>query len=477
MSFLRRIRVNIAFYSAGQIISAALSLVSFIFIARYLGPENFGVLSFALALYYIFGVLTDFGLRQIATREIAREKHAAARYISNVFGIKIILSALVLALLVIFIHILGYPAQTRQVVYWISLAVVFNTFSQGFYTVFQAYERMEFESFGLILQSIALIGAVFLTISRNLTVVSFAFFYSLASAVPLIFSFSVSWLKFVKPGIDFNFGFWKSSLKEAFPFGLIVVLGIFYHWIATVMLSIMKGDAAVGIYSVAYRLVLVLLIVPSAFDMAIFPVISRLYPHSAKSIQYICERAFNYLSFFSIPVSIAVVIMADKIIVLFFGNAYLDSVIALKILIWSVIFIFAGTPFSDLLGAINKQSILARIIGGSVVLNIILNIILIPKYSYIGSSIATVISAVFIFSGIIIASSKNGYKASFSNMIFPVLKSVITGCLLGIFILCFRNINIFLLAFFSGTLWFVLIYLMKGLRAEDFGVIKNIINS
>ena len=107
------------------------------------------------------------------------------------------------------------------------------------------------------------------------------------------------------------------------------------------------------------------------------------------------------------------------------------------------------------------QLVLAKIVGVSAILNILLNLILIPKYSYLGASVATVISVFLILLGVIIATSRIGYKIAVSKIASPILRATISSLIMGIFIICFKNINLFLLIIFSAMIYFGLIYLFK----------------
>jgi len=472
MSFIQRIAKNTGVFLTAQAISYVLSFFFFVYIARYLGAEGFGIFSFALALTAIFGIFSDLGLRQVTTREVARDKSLTKKYLGNIAGMKIILVIVVLAALVLFVNLAGYPEETIKIVYLIGLSIVFTAFLQMFYGIFQAYERMEFESVGNILKnSLLLISALFV-ITNNLSILTLAFFYFLASAITLGYALIISLWKFVRPKIEIDWSFLKPTLKEALPFGLIGIFGMFLHWIDTVMLSIMKGETVVGWYSAAYRIFFVLLLIPSAFDMAIFPVMSRFYISSKNSLKFIYEKSLKYLILIGIPIGVGGTLLADKIILLIFGKEYQPSIIAFQILIWSAVLIFMGTPFSSLLNSTNKQVVLAKIIGISVAVNIFLNLLLIPKYSYIGASITTVISVFLILLGVMIVASRIGYKIPISKIVNPILKAAISGLIMGTFIVYFKNINLFLLITFSAMIYFVVIYFIKGLDKEDLAVIK-----
>ncbi|MBN1804567.1 MAG: flippase [Sedimentisphaerales bacterium] len=475
MRTTQRIAKNSGVYFFAQIISYILSFFFFMYAARYLGAESFGILSFALALVAIIGAFGDLGLRQIATREVARNKSLAKKYLGNIVGIKIILVTIVLGILVLAINLLGCPGRTKAVVYLISLSIVFNAFLQAFYSIFQAHERMEFESAGNILRSILLLVCVLFVIRNNSSVLVLALSYSLVGAVTLGYAFIISLWKFEKPKIEIDWSFCKTTLKEALPFGLTAVFGMTYHWIGTVMLSTMKGDVVVGWYSAAYRMIMVLLFIPSAFDAAVFPVMSHFYICSQDSLKLICEKGFKYLTFVSVPIGIAGTVLADRIILLFFGGEYANSIMAFKILVWSAVFIFMGTPFATVLNSTNKQVVLAKIVGVSVIANILLNLALIPRYGLVGTGISSVIS-ILLLNGLsaIVVGYRLGKRVYFKGILNSIIKAAISGAAMGLVIFWFKEVNLCLVLVFSASLYFLLLYIIGGFDGLDLAVMRGL---
>ena len=283
MNTIQRIAKNTGVLLVSQVASYILGFFFVMYTARYLGAAGFGILSFALAFTGIFGVFADLGLRQLTVREVARDKTLASKYLGNIAVMKVILAVITFGLIALFINLLGYPEQTIKVVYLVALSVIFGAFSGMFYSVFQAFEEMEYQSVGQILSSALLLTGALFAISRGVSVVGFASIYFFVSAVVLVYSFVVCVWKFVLPKVEVDRSFWKPTIKKALPFGLSGTFISIYLWIDSVMLSLMKGDEVVGWYGAAYRLVLVLLFIPIAFNSAVFPLMSRFYVNSKDS--------------------------------------------------------------------------------------------------------------------------------------------------------------------------------------------------
>ena len=291
----------------------------------------------------------------------------------------------------------------------------------------------------------------------------------------LVYSLVVCGLKFVKPRMEIDFSFWKPTIKEALPFALTGTFITIYVWIDSVMLSLMKGDAVVGWYNAAYMAVLALLFIPTAINSAVFPIMSKYYISSIDAFKFIFEKQFKYILTIGIPIGVGITLLANEIILTIYGIDYMPSVIAFQILTWAIVFIFARTAFERALESSNRQIILTKVFGVCVVINIILNLILIPKYSYVGASIATLLTDFTVFTIIFIYSIKNGYNTQIKRIVKDTSKIIIASIIMGFFIEYFRNQNIFIIIFTAAIIYFFIILVINGINKEDIKLVKNII--
>jgi len=476
MNTVQRIAKNTAILLAANIISRVISFFYVMYTARYLGAEGFGILSFALAFTGIFGVFADLGLKTLTVRDVARDKSLAGKYLRNIIAIKIFLVIITFGLIVITIYLLGYPKQTIKVVYFIALSVIFNAFSGMYYSIFQAYEKMEYQSLGNILSNILIFLGFLFAISQGFSVIVFASIYFLVSIIIFGYTLFIYEQKFILPKIEFDWEFWKAKIKEALPFGLTGTFITIYLWMDSVMLSFVKGEEVVGWYNAAYKLILTLLFIPGIINTAIFPSMSRFYISSQNSLKLIHEKYFKFMLVIGIPIGIGTTFLADRIILLIYGEDFIPTIIILKILIWSLVLIFFRTSFDRLFESIGKQIIVSEAFGIGVILNLILNLTLIPKYSYIGAAVATVITDLVIFILLIVFSLKVEYciiKKKYAIILFKVIGSSI---LMVAFIKYFRNLNLLLLVLLSVIVYFLFMFLVKGFSKDDISLFKKLIS-
>ena len=470
MNTVQRIAKNAGVLLASQVVSYAIGFFFVMYTARYLGAEGFGILSFALAFTGIFGVFADLGLPPLTVREVARDKSLAGKYLGNIAVMKVILVIVTFGLIALFINLLGYPEQTIKVVYLVALSVVFGAFSRMFYSIFQAYEKMEYQSLGQILSSALMLSGALFAIDRGFGVVGFASIYFLVSAVVLGYAFAVCAWKFALPRMEVDLGFWKPTIKEALPFWLSGVFVILYFRIDMVMLSMMKGDAVVGWYAAPYRLVDALVVIPTALTSAIYPVFSNFYVNSKNSLKMTFEKSFKYLFTIAFPIGVGTTLLADKIILLIFGSDFAPSIIALQILIWASVLSFINCTPATLLNSINKQRTLMHITGLGAIFNIIMNLILIPNFSYVGAAIAT-LAAEFVV-GVLMFSFIFKHTHKF-QLYKTTVRVIIAGMGMGVVVVLLDHYALYVLVPIAAIIYLTILVGIGGLEKEDSNLFKQ----
>ncbi len=258
--------------------------------ARYLGAEDLGILSFALSFASILGLIGDLGLSSLMIREVSRNLSQAPRYLGSILLMKILLSMVNFGVAAIAINILGYSEPTIRVVYIITLYNIATNFTYVFYSVFQAFERFEFQSLGIILNSTLMIVGIFFAVEQRLDLIYFAFIYLIVNTIILVYSFLICIRKFTIPTLNIDWVFWKQIISESAPFWLNTVFVLIYFKIDMVMLSVMNGDSVVGWYAASYRLIDALALLPAVLMSTMYPVFSKFYVSSIDSLEFAFKK-------------------------------------------------------------------------------------------------------------------------------------------------------------------------------------------
>jgi len=473
---VKKIAKNTLLIFVSQILYYILTFFTVIYTARYLGADGFGILSLALSITGIFAMFIDMGLSTFMVREVSRDKSKADKYIPNVALMRLILSLLTILLIILLVNVINYAEIVKIVIYILTISVIINGISGIFSYVFQANERMEYLSMSTLILSISMLTGTLIGVYYQFDILYFAYLYIISNGLVFIFIFLAYLWKFNLPKIKIDWNIWKPTLKEAWPFGVAAMSGLLYTYIDSILLSIFQNNTVVGWYSAAYRLMLVVLFIPNAFNTVIFPVMSPLFKTSPESLRLINERYFKYMVIIGIPLGFGTTFLAQKIILLVYGSGYTNSILSLQILIWTMVFTFIGASFVQVLQSINKQLIITKIAVICVIINVILNLILIPSYSYIGASIATVLTEIILVGYTIYATSKLGYGIRDLNVNNDLSKVIIASSIMSTFILYFNDLNFYLLVVLSILLYLVAITLLRVFDDADKLLIKNLLN-
>jgi len=481
MSTVQRIAKNTTVLMIAQVASYLLSFFYMMYTARYLGVASFGILAFASAFTGIFTVLGDIGLQPLTTREVARNKSLAPKYLANVTLMKIILVIITFGLIALTINLMGYPQETIKVVYLLGLNVVLAAFTQMFYAIFQAFERMEFQAMGQILSAALILGGVIFAIKHSFNVIGFAYLYVIGTAIALGYSAAVMKLKFFNPAsasvakfMEFDWSFWKPTIKEALPFGLGAIFVIVYSSIDAVMLSSMKGDAAVGWYRAAYGIMVALGFLPSAFSSAIFPIMSGFYVSSQDALRLSYERFLKYMLVLVVPIGVATTLLANRIILLIFGDGYIPSIVALQILVWVFVLASISSPFVQVLQATNNQRKGMKVAAICMAANIALNLLLIPRYSYAGAGVAAVATHSISLAICSWYCKKLGYSVS-RKLIGNAIRVAVATSAMAASVIVFHQLILPWLILASAAVYFALLFAVRGIDKEDLDIIKMVL--
>jgi O-antigen/teichoic acid export membrane protein len=466
MNAVERIAKNTRFLFAATFVTYILGFFSVSITGRYLGAELFGTVSLALAFVNIFGIISDLGLGTVTVREVARNKELTGKYFANMAAMRAFLAVLTFCVIVASAVLFGYSMQTISVIVVVALSIGFTTFVSLFYAIFRAFEKMKYQSIGLILNSALWLLGVVIAAVLSFGVISFASLYAFVGASVLIYCGAVFRRKFSPIRLEIDLAFWRSTIKMALPFALTSVFVTVFYWIDSILLSIMKGVEVVGWYSAAYRLMVVLLVVPQVVNLTIFPAMSRFYVEARGSLLSTRDTFFRYMVLIAVPMGIAVTFLASEIIRLIFGTGYTNSIIALQILVWSSVFVYLGSPFARFLESSNQQLTITKITVILMVENVVLNLILIPSFGLVAASAVTVATEGVSFL-LFLYASKAVTKESIAHNTPTGGKIALASALMVIIIVAFSSFNHIVVTLAATCVYLALLYFTRVIKETD----------
>jgi O-antigen/teichoic acid export membrane protein len=423
MSSVKRVARNTSLLTIGQIISYGESAVYVILVARYLGVQGWGILNLGLAFTSVFGVFATFGLTTIATREVAKDRGLAGKYVANLIPMIVLFALANIGLTVVLVNAIGYSQETIYVVYILSVGIIVSALSLLFLAIFQAFEQLQFQAIATVITSVVpLCGAVIL-IQLHLNVTAFALLVLLTatsgSVVGLAYVYAICVRRFFVPRLEADFTFWKGTLTEAWPMAAMGISIVIYFRIDAILLSVFQGTTAVGFYSAAYVLSEASNFVPGMFLTSMFPVFSRLHQASKTSFRDVSAQSARYLLYLALPMAFFVTLWAKPIIFFLFGATFAPSVAALQILIWAAAIMYVTRVLGTAFVAANLQRLNMKLTFIAVAINVGLNLLLIPKYSFYGAAFATVATEGFGLASGLFFLGRHGYALGLPRASLP----------------------------------------------------------
>ena len=469
MRTVQKIAKNTGVIIAGNVIFRLVSLFVIIYLARYLGTAGFGKYSFVFAYLAFFNIITDLGLQQILVREMARDPSTAPTLIGNAYIIRLLLTVFAVGLAIVIITLLPYPADTTSYVYIASFTLLFISFSDFYATIFQANLAMQYNVIAKLAFKFVSAGLILWIIFSHGTLTQVMIVLVFSEGIKTLLSYLFS-RKFVRPSFAIDFGLWRYLLKECLPLVLSSVIIILYYGIDVIMLSMMQGDDAVGIYSAAYRLCDPFSLIPYALMMSLFPLMSGYFKTSEDNLIRTYTLAFRYLVIIALPVAVGTMFVADKVILLVYGAPFADSSTVLQILIWAVMFGMVQPVFSNVLVAIDRQKLIMLSTAFCAVTNIVLNFILIPVMSYNGAAVATVATTIVFLVSVF-------YFVSKHLQILPVhkilVKPVIGVLVMGGSIYYLADLSLFILVPLAAGVYLATLLILRTFSDGDWDLIRK----
>ncbi|MEK9135208.1 MAG: oligosaccharide flippase family protein [Patescibacteria group bacterium] len=366
-----------------------LRLALFIYVARILGATEYGKFSFALAFISLFVIFYDFGLPSIVTREFSREKDKKEEFYS-VISLKILLSLTALILIWLTSFFVADTPEVRRIIFILAVFSMIDGFISILYAFFQAFQKMEYRALIEIIQAILITGIGFFVLFNFPSVENLSNGYLIAASLTLFFALVFFHFKFLPLKIAWQKSVWQKFLTMSWPLGLGALFGVINNYADSVMMGSWNMFAETGWYNAAFKITTVLMIPGALISRSFYPVLSGFFKESKEKFQKAWNYQMDIMIFLAVPSFIGGIIFAPKIIYSFYPDNFIPSVLTLQILIVAAAVIFIHRPLYDAMVASNQQKKIFWITALTSIVNIVLNLILIPRYSLYGAAAATV---------------------------------------------------------------------------------------
>ena len=388
-----KIGFNTSIQILGKIISVAFGVFTVLLLTRYLGTGGYG--SFTLAFTYVsfFAAFADFGLQLAMVKEVSQKNHGK-KELGTFLLLKIGLVTLSTLLASVLLFIFPYPYETKIGILIAIIAVAISGISSFGNIIFQSRIRLDLITVIDLVTKIITVALIIFFVYLRLNYYFIVFSVLLGNLVGAVIIFIL-----IKDTVYFLYDFRlaKQILLVSLPIGISSFLALAYFKVDTIMLSVMKSSNEVGLYSIAYKILENLLLLWGFYMASVYPLLAMLKGNNdEKKLINIIMSSFFIAMIASIPIVLIGLIFAPLIIDIFGGKNFHEAIPSLRILLFSVPFLFINNLFYNILIIYKRNASILVGMSLSLFVNIILNLYFIPKSGFIGASYVTVASAAFL---------------------------------------------------------------------------------
>ncbi len=392
--------------------SDAVLLLLLILAARQLGDERYGRFAFGLAFVGLFEVAADFGLRELVIREVGRDRSQAKWFVAHAMTWKVVYASLMTLLVGGITWFLPVSDEQKTVIWILLAAAIFRSFRFFFRSVLIAHEAFGTETRTLAVERTLLVLVCGGVLLAGYGLVPFALSFAAASFANTVLFLFVTQRSTGTLGFAREQQALRTLFQSSVPFWLTAAAMGLYFKLDSIMLSFMRGDAEVGWYNAAYRIIEGTVVIPSTLYYALFPRLSALFSEDPAALRSVTERGLKAVIGAGFLLAGMGTLLATPLMIVIYGADYAPSIISFRILSSSLPFFFGWTFMIAVLNAIHRATLpfLGLLIGS--LLNVGLNFWLIPRYGYVGASIATALAEIFLFAFLWRALGAAGYRSS-----------------------------------------------------------------
>lgn len=389
----KKILKNIGWLFFDRVFRMGMGLVVGAWVARYLGPSDFGTLNYLLATIGILTPFASLGLESMVVKELVENPNRTSSIMSTAITLRLISGLISFAVCV---GIIFFLKKGEPQTFYIGVVLALTLFAQALVSIELYYQAKVASKVAVISQSLAYILANIIKVVLILTgakLIAFAVVTTLEMTLGgmfMLYSFKRITKQNLTVGLDKILA--KKLIVKGWPLIFSGFMIMIYMRIDQVMLGEMVNDHEVGTYSAALKISEIWYIIPAIICNSFFPSIIEGKKLSQKIYFKKLQGLFDILFLISVAIAICVSIFSSQIIHILYGDQYKSAALILTIHIWSSVFVFIGVASTNFFIIENLQikTFTRTALGAG--LNIILNLILIPKFFAVGAAVATLVS-------------------------------------------------------------------------------------
>jgi len=474
----QKVLINTGFLTFGQVVTIATGVVWTAIIARYIGPVVYGTYSYLGSILAILVLFINFGFEYLTTRDVAQRPELGWSYLFSILGIKLVLSAIVLGGFMACVYWQGWKGDILGIAIWTAIMTFLGALLSLTSSILYGREAMGYDTIAKVIRSFLALASAYICVQMRLNFPTILAVFVATSAFQLFLT-----AYFVRRVLH-DFPLHRTSfqrmetfvldlLRRSIPFLGLMIVGVVYINIPTILVKNLGSDPAeVGYYAAAMRILIFLNIVPSMFFQAILPAFSRLYVENLEKMRKTFELAYRFVILLAYPMAFGLWLVAPHVIHLIYGADFEDSGRVLQILSLSLIN-GVGWIMAGVLIAMNRQRVIVLLSGLALILMSVIAWWSIPKWGSVAAAWAYnsgTLSGFVVYSVLTYRLLRIRYP--FSWVIKVMLASAVMG---GMTWFLLQYINFLIVSFFiAPAVYTGVLILIRTFSPNDHMILRQI---
>jgi O-antigen/teichoic acid export membrane protein len=420
---------NTFWVAAGTTLTKIIRIAVIIYVARVLGSESYGIFAYTISLVAIFALFSDIGLTSILTKELSGESPEKEEYLATTVIVKLFFLILSVCLAALFAPIISKFDEAKPLLIIMAVTLALESLQGFFYSITRSQNKMEVEAGLSVFTEIVVTSLILASFFRNPTIEYLAYSYMIGNLIGVIITVLILRSHLIKTIKLFNKKFLWSILTRSGPFAIMSAFGIFSTNIDSVIIGEFGTPHTLGLYAAAQKPIGLMRVLPNFLSISLFPLINKLsFTDEKERLSKLLEKSATAALAMALPIVVGGIIIANPLLIKLFGEEFGGATLTFQLLLVSILIIFPASMISDLIIAKNKQKIFIKSSILGALTNVILDLILIPKYGITGSAFATIVS-VLVVNLVILYEAK---KIMEFNIITKIGKIVISTILMAL---------------------------------------------
>jgi O-antigen/teichoic acid export membrane protein len=460
---MQQIGRNIVSLLFSRVIAGIILFLIYTRLLQYFGPDVAGQFGLIAGFLTVFNFFVDLGMQQLVIKKVSENKSEAGKYLSNYFGIQFLLG-LGFMLIMDGIVILGsYPPVVRNSLFVTSLALLISSMSMPFMAIINAYQRLG------VIAKVNFAGSIVNASMMGLTILLHKgiFFLSFVNVMVGLINVIVYWYvvekNFARFRLKFDFSFWRTLFVINIPFALLTFFSI-YNRIDTLLLPHLRNFTENGYYTAVYKFWDTLAFLPAVVSASLYPFFAESLAVGIKdNVKRGLETYTRFMIALALPMTFGAYVLSKQLTIAFFGSDFEPASRALWLLVAAVSVLFIYSPVNALVISQKTRSAV-KITGVNLLLNIILNLIFIPKFGFVAAAWMTLFSETIQWIGYTYIVNRDvvSFKSA-PQFVKPLLASLVMTLVLHFIV----DKNLWLVIAVGGVVYFVCLLALRFFKATD----------